>query len=119
MKFLKNKYNLFISSIYLNFIIFASLFLLYALFSSSNKKKLKSAKIIKTKRELASGYEKQKTEDICAKADKKLINLYTSSDYYYYFNDNPTIKKSTSYLRNYLEKRNTNELKNYIFSFYA
>jgi len=119
MKFLKNKYKLFISSIYLNFIIFGSLYLLYALFSSSFKQKLKSAKNIKTKRELASGYEKQKTEDICAKADKKLINLYTSSDYYYYFNDNPTIKKSTSYLRNYLEKRNTNELKNYIFSFYA
>ena len=118
MKLFKNKNKKRISIFYQNFIIIGSFFLLYILFKLNFKDKLKHTKISAIKRKLFTTSEKQKSEDICQKADKDLILLY-KNDSYFYIKENITIKKPTSYLLNYLENKDSLELKNYIFSFYA
>ena len=113
-KNIKNCFSLF----HRHFILFASIFLLYAFTRINFKQKLKSLDNFTTQRKLFSGFEKQKTEDICQKADKDLILLY-ESDSYFYIIDNTPLKKSTSHLLNYVEDKDDSELKNYIFSFYT
>ena len=110
----KNCFSLF----HRHIILFASIFLLYAFTNINFKQKLKSIENYSTQRKLFSGFEKQKTEDICQKADKDLILLY-ESDSYFYIKENTPLKKSTSYLLNYVEDKEDSELKAYIFSFYA
>ena len=119
MKFFKNKYKKRIFSFYHYFIIIGSFFLLYVLFKLNFNDKLKLTKINNIHRKLFTSSEKQKTEDICQKADKDLILLYKSDSYFYINSENTTIKLPTSYLLNYLENKDSLELKNYIFSFYA
>ena len=116
--FLKKKYKKVISLFHRHLIIFCSIFLLYVFTSINFKQKNKLKEIFGTQRKLFSGFEKQKTEDICQKADNDLILLY-NSDSYLYVNDNNELKKSTTYLLNYAENKNFIDLKNYILSFYA
>ena len=110
----KNCFSLF----HRHIILFASIFLLYVFTKIYFKQKLKSIENYSTQRKLFSGFEKQKTEDICQKADKDLILLY-ESDSYFYIKENTPLKNSTSYLLNYVEDKEDSELKAYIFSFYA
>lgn len=118
MKFIKTKYKNIFSLFYHFFIIIGSLFLLYALNSINFKYNFNPKENLSKIRRLFSGFEKQKTEDICQKADKNLLLLYNSDSFSYYV-DNSTLKQSTSYLVNYVENKEDSELKNYIFSFYA
>ena len=118
MKYIKNKYKTIISLFYSIFIIIAFLFILYTLFGTNFKYIYKSIEIFPYMRRLMSGFDIQKSEEICQKADKDLILLY-QSDYYSYIGENSTIKKSTSYLLNYIENKETSQIRAYIFSYYA
>lgn len=118
MKYIKNKYKTIISLFYSIFIIIAFLFILYTLFGTNFKYIYKSIEIFPYMRRLMSGFDIQKSEEICQKADKDLILLY-QSDYYSYIGENSTIKKSTSYLLNYIKNKETSQIREYIFSYYA
>ena len=118
MKFLKINSKIVISFIYHIFIIIGSLFILYKLCSFNFTQKLNDFTKFVAKRKLSLGFEKQKVEDICQKADKDLILLY-KSDSFSYVNNDFEMRKSASYLLGYLESKSDLEFKNYIFSFYA
>ena len=118
LKIFKKSIKNFFSLFHRHFILFASIFLLYAFTKINFKQKLKSIENYSTQRKLFSGFEKQKTEDICQKADKDLILLY-ESDSYFYIKENTQLKKTTSYLLNYVENKEDSDLKGYIFSFYS
>ena len=79
------------------------------------KKSIKNQQKIE-KRELLSG--SQKVEYICEKSDKDLLFLYLKEDNDIIdFNISISMKKSTSYLYNYLLYGKYNNLENYIFTF--
>jgi len=118
MKFLKKSIKNFFSLFNRHFIIFASIFLLYAFIGINFNLKIKLDDKFPTQRKLFSGFAKQKTEDICQKADKDLILSY-ESDSYFYIKENSSMKKSTSFLLNYVEDKEDSDLKSYIFSFYS
>ena len=118
MKILKRKEKPVISIIYHIFVIIGFLFILSEFLNIDFYQKIKDHTNIFTIRKLLNGFEKQKVEDICQKADKNLILLY-KSDSYSYVKDDIQMKKSTSHLLSYLENKNDMELKSYIFSFYA
>ena len=110
---IKNK----IVSLFLNALIF--LFLLIFLSSIQKnvfKKSLITNNTINAKRILFSGIENKKTEEICGKAVHDLLSLY-EKDIFDDINTNITMKKSTSYLYQYLEDNKDNYLKKYILSF--
>lgn len=102
MKFLKINSKIVISFIYHIFIIIGSLFILYKLCSFNFTQKLNDFTKFVAKRKLSLGFEKQKVEDICQKADKDLILLY-KSDSFSYVNNDFEMRKSASYLLGYLE----------------
>ena len=81
------------------------------------KKSLKTNNILNSNRILFSGIENKKTEDICGKADNDLLFLYTKDYYADNINTKISMKKSTSYLYKYLEEKQDDYLKEYIFSF--
>ena len=117
MKFFLKKYTKKISLFHHYYIIFGSTFLFFAFIIFNFKHRLKSNDIFPSQRKLSSGYEKQKTEEICQKADKDLIELYkTDSDFN--IKDNTQIDTSTSYLLKYIEDGDNDQLKQYIFTFY-
>ena len=118
MKFLKKSIKNIFSLFNRHFIIFASIFLLYAFIGINFNLKIKLDDKFPTQRKLFSGFAKQKTEDICQKADKDLILSY-ESDSYFYIKENSSMKKSTSFLLNYVEDKEDSDLKSYIFSFYS
>ena len=118
MKFLKKSIKNIFSLFNRHFIIFASIFLLYAFIWINFNQKIKLDDKFPTQRKLFSGFAKQKTEDICQKADKDLILSY-ESDSYFYIKENSSMKKSTSFLLNYVEDKEDSDLKSYIFSFYS
>ena len=118
MKFLKKSIKNIFSLFNRHFIIFASIFLLYAFIGINFNLKIKLDDKFPTQRKLFSGFAKQKTEDICQKADKDLILSY-ESDSYFYIKENSSMKKSTSLLLNYVEGKEDSDLKSYIFSFYS
>lgn len=118
MKILKSKSKIVISFSYYIFIIIGSLFILFKLCSFYFGQKLNDFTNFFSKRKLSLGFEKQRVEDICQKADKDLILLY-KSDSFSYIKDDFEMRKSASYLLGYLESKSDLEFKNYMFSFYA
>ena len=70
----------------------------------------------KIKRALFSGFESQKTEYICAKADNYLLSLY-EQEYFDSIIIDISLKKSTKFFYKYLEDNDSNDLKKYIFTF--
>ena len=119
-KVLLKNFKKLISLFHRHFIIFGSIFLLYAFIRINFKQKIHPKEIFGSYRKLFSGFEKQKTEEICLKADNDLLLLY-NTDSFFSINENEKIdlEKSTSYLLNYIENNKTVDLKNYILSFYA
>ena len=104
MKFFLKKNTKILSLFHLNYIIFGSTFLFFAFIIFNFKHKRKFNDIFPSQRKLSSGFEKQKTEEICQKADKDLIYLY-KKDSIFNIKENTSLDKSTSYLLKYIENR--------------
>ena len=117
MKFFLKKNTKILSLFHLNYIIFGSTFLFFAFIIFNYKHKRKFSDIFPSQRKLSSGFEKQKTEEICQKADKDLIDLY-KTDSIFNIKDNTPLDKSTSYLLNYIENGDDDQLKKYLLTFY-
>ena len=117
MKFFLKKNTKILSLFHLNYIIFGSTFLFFAFFIFNFKHKRKFSDIFPSQRKLSSGFEKQKTEEICQKADKDLIDLY-KTDSIFNIKENIPLDKSTSYLLKYIENGDDDQLKKYLLTFY-
>ena len=117
MKFFLKKNTKILSLFHLNYIIFGSTFLFFAFIIFNYKHKRKFNDIFPSQRKLSSGFEKQKTEEICQKADKDLIDLY-KKDSIFNIKDNTPLDKSTSYLLKYIENGDDDQLKKYLLTFY-
>ena len=117
MKFFLKKNTKILSLFHLNYIIFGSTFLFFAFFIFNFKHKRKFNDIFPSQRKLSSGFEKQKTEEICQKADKDLIDLY-KTDSIFNIKENTPLDKSTSYLLKYIENGDDDQLKKYLLTFY-
>ena len=117
MKFFLKKDTKILSLFHLNYIIFCSTFLFFAFIIFNFKHKRKFNDIFPSQRKLSSGFEKQKTEEICQKADKDLIDLY-KTDSIFNIKDNTPLDKSTSYLLKYIENGDDDQLKKYLLTFY-
>ena len=117
MKFFLKKNTKILSLFHLNYIIFGSTFLFFAFIIFNFKHKRKFSDIFPSQRKLSSGFEKQKTEEICQKADKDLIDLY-KTDSIFNIKDNTPLDKSTSYLLKYIENGDDDQLKKYLLTFY-
>ena len=114
MKFFLKKYTKKISLFHHYYIIFGSTFLFFAFIIFNFKHRLKSNDIFPSQRKLSSGFEKQKTEEICQKADKDLIDLY-KTDSIFNIKENIPLDKSTSYLLKYIENGDDDQLKKLYF----
>jgi hypothetical protein len=99
-------------------VIFPLFFFIY--FATFIFKKTKNNNdIINDKRILFSNIdEKLKFEYICKNVENDLFPLYEKESYNYINIKDSSIKKSTSLLLNYLEKKNEDDLKKYFYSFY-
>ena len=117
MKFFLKKNTKILSLFHLNYIIFGSTFLFFAFIIFNFKHKRKFSDIFPSQRKLSSGFEKQKTEEICQKADKDLIDLY-KKDSIFNIKENTSLDKSTSYLLKYIENGDDDQLKKYLLTFY-
>jgi len=117
MKFFLKKNTKILSLFHLNYIIFGSTFLFFAFIIFNFKHKRKFNDIFPSQRKLSSGFEKQKTEEICQKADKDLIYLY-KKDSIFNIKENTSLDKSTSYLLKYIENGDDDQLKKYLLTFY-
>ena len=117
MKFFLKKNTKILSLFHLNYIIFGSTFLFFAFIIFNYKHKRKFNDIFPSQRKLSSGFEKQKTEEICQKADKDLIYLY-KKDSIFNIKENTSLDKSTSYLLKYIENGDDDQLKKYLLTFY-
>ena len=117
MKFFLKKNTKILSLFHLNYIIFGSTFLFFAFIIFNFKHKRKFNDIFPSQRKLSSGFEKQKTEEICQKADKDLIDLY-KTDSIFNIKENTPLDKSTSYLLKYIENGDDDQLKKYLLTFY-
>ena len=117
MKFFLKKNTKILSLFHLNYIIFGSTFLFFAFIIFNYKHKRKFSDIFPSQRKLSSGFEKQKTEEICQKADKDLIYLY-KKDSIFNIKENTPLDKSTSYLLKYIENGDDDQLKKYLLTFY-
>ena len=117
MKFFLKKNTKILSLFHLNYIIFCSTFLFFAFIIFNFKHKRKFNDIFPSQRKLSSGFEKQKTEEICQKADKDLIDLY-KTDSIFNIKENTPLDKSTSYLLKYIENGDDDQLKKYLLTFY-
>ena len=96
-------------------LIISPLFLFCIIQTTFFKKKIKTNKLLFSKRELFSGINHPKTEDFCKKADNNLISLYEKETY----DDislNIPMEKSTSYLYKFLEDNNISEIKKYFLT---
>ena len=119
MKYLKKiKKKIVLLIIQFFFVIFPLFFFIY--FATFIFKKTKNNNdIINDKRILFSNIdEKLKFEYICKNVENDLFPLYEKESYNYINIKDSSIKKSTSLLLNYLEKKNEDDLKKYFYSFY-
>lgn len=83
------------------------------------KKTKNNTDIINDKRILFSSIdENQKFENICKNVENDLFSLYEKESYNYINIKASSLKKSTSLLLDYLEKKNEDDLKKYFYSFY-
>ena len=119
MKYFKHIKNKVVSIIiHFFFVIFLLFFFIY--FATYILKKTKNnTDIINDKRILFSSIdENQKFENICKNVENDLFSLYEKESYNFINIKDISIKKSTSLLLNYLEKKNEDDLKKYFYSFY-
>ena len=116
MKF-KNKINKkIVSVLFYTFILFFNFFFMCNIIIKFCGKNIQLNKVTNEKRILFSGFENQKTEYICSKANNDLFSLYEREYFDSIIIDIP-LKSPTKYLYNYFEKKNNSDLKKYILTF--
>ena len=107
----------------LMFVIVYITIILFNFFLFDNIKKIIYKRIFpindafNSSRALFSEMGNRKTEYVCERANNDLFSLYEKESFDYNIINDETMKKTTSYLYNYLESKNISDLKKYIFSF--